>query len=377
VLNLVGLRVFTVIKRLIIVLLALGVVFGGIFGFKFYMGMQFAKMASKPRPPAVVASAKVEAQDWQPYLRAVGSLVARDGVDVSSQMDGQVRAINFDSGQMVNKGDVVVQLDDKVDQAILRGLIADQQLAEVEYRRQARLLKQKSTSQSTYDTAEATLNKAKAAVAAERARIEHMAVRAPFSGVLGIRKVNLGEYLKAGAAIVSLQALDPIYVDFSLPERYLSELSSGQKVLVQVQAYPAQTFEGTISAISAKVDQATRNVQVRATLANPDAKLKPGMFAEARVVLPARQGVLTLPRTAITYNPYGDSVFVIEQKDGKQIVTSRQVETGTVRDGRVEIVKGLKEGEEVVAAGQVKLRNGASVKVDNSVKLDPTKVHTP
>jgi len=353
------------------------VVFGGIFGFKYYMGMKFMQMASKPRPPAVVASAKVETQNWQPYLRAVGSLVARDGVEVTGQVDGQVRAINFDSGQTVKKGDVLVQLDDKVDQAILAGLIAERQLAEVEFRRQARLLKQKSTSQSTYDTAQATLNKAKAAVTAEHARIDQMAVRAPFSGVLGIRKVNLGEYLKAGAAIVPLQALDPIYVDFSLPERYLSELSSGQKVQVQVQAYPAQTFEGTISAISAKVDQATRNVQVRATLANADAKLKPGMFAEARVVLPARQGVLTLPRTAITYNPYGDAVFVIEHKDGRQIVMSRQVETGTARDGRVEIVKGLKEGEEVVAAGQVKLRNGAPVKVDNSVKLDPQQVHNP
>lgn len=365
------------IKRFIIVLAALIVVFGGIFGWKAFVGMKMAEFMSRPRPPAVVASAKVQSQTWQPYLRTVGSLTARNGVEVSSQVDGQVRAIDFESGQSVKKGDVLVQLDDTVDQAALRGLIAEQQLAEVEFRRQSRLLKQRSTSQSAYDTAQANLNKAKAAVEAERARLAHMAVRAPFSGALGIRQIDLGQYLKAGNPIVSLQALDPIYVDFSLPERYLSKLSKQQQVLVTVQAFPKMTFDGKITAISADVQKATRNVQVRATLANPDQKLRPGMFAEVRVVMPAREGVLTVPRTAITYNPYGDAVFVIEHKDGTLIAMNRQVETGDARDGQVEIVKGLKAGEEVVAAGQVKLRNGAPVKINNSVKLNPEQVHTP
>jgi membrane fusion protein (multidrug efflux system) len=355
---------------MIIVLLALIVVLGGIFGWKYYIGMKMAAMFSRPQPPAVVSSATVAQQDWQPYLRAVGSVVAHRGVSVSNQLDGQVRDINFQSGQTVHKDDVLVQLDDSVDRAQLAGLVADQQLAEVEFRRQARLIKQKSTSQADYDRAKASLDKAKALVAAQRARIDKLAVRAPFSGVLGIREVDLGQYLKAGSQIVSLQALDPIYVDFSLPERYLSQLAEKQKVLVQVPAYPRRTFDGGISVVSAKVDQATRNVQVRATLANPDQVLRPGMFAEVRVALPARSNVLTVPRTAITYNPYGDSVFLIEHKDGKLVVQRKQVETGDTRDGRVEISKGLKLGDQVVAAGQVKLRNGQPVKIDNSVKLD-------
>ncbi|MEJ2346778.1 MAG: efflux RND transporter periplasmic adaptor subunit [Gammaproteobacteria bacterium] len=358
------------IKRLIIVLLALIVVFGGIFGWKYFIGMKMAEMFSRPHPPAVVSSATVEQQDWQPYLRAVGSVVAHRGVYVSNQLDGQVRDIDFQSGQTVQKDDVLVQLDDSVDRAQLAGLVADQQLAEVEFRRQARLIKQKSTSQADYDRAKASLDKAKALVAAQRARIDKLAVRAPFSGVLGIRQVDLGQYLKAGSQIVSLQALDPIYVDFSLPERYLSQLAEKQQVLVQVPAYPGRTFDGGISVVSAKVDQATRNVQVRATLVNPDQVLRPGMFAEVRVALPARSNVLTVPRTAITYNPYGDSVFLIEHKDGKLVVQRKQVETGDTRDGRVEITKGLKLGDQVVAAGQVKLRNGQPVKIDNSVKLD-------
>jgi membrane fusion protein (multidrug efflux system) len=364
-----------VIKRLVIVLLALAVVFGGVFGWKMFVGMKMAEMFARPRPPAVVASAKVDERNWQPYLTAVGSVVARHGVEVSSQIDGQIKHINFASGQKVAKGEVLVQLDDSVDRASLKGLIADEQLAAVEFRRQARLIKQRSTSQADYDQAQASLNKAKALVAAEQARIEHLAVRAPFSGVLGIRQVNLGEYLKAGAPVVALQALDPVYVDFTLPERYLSQLSVQQQIRVQVPAYPKRTFAGKITAISSRIDSATRNVQVRATLANPDQVLRPGMFAQLRVVLPERSHILTVPRTAITYNPYGNSVFLIEHKGNQLIVQRRQVDTGEVRDGRVEIVKGLKVGEEVVAAGQLKLRNGQPVKINNTVKLDQQVLH--
>lgn len=364
-----------VIKRLIIVLAALAVVFGGIFGWKMFVGMKMAEMFSRPRPPAVVASAKVEERSWQPYLTSVGSVLARRGVNVSGQLDGQVEKINFQSGQNVEQGQVLVQLDDSVDRAELKGLIADEQLAAVEFRRQARLIKQRSTSQADYDQAQASLNKAKALVAAQRARIEHLAVRAPFSGMLGIRQVNLGEYLKAGTPIVTLQALDPVYVDFTLPERYLPQLAVQQKIRVQVPAYPKRAFDGKITAISSKIDSATRNVQVRATLANPDQTLRPGMFAQVRVVLPARSHILTVPRTAITYNPYGDSVFVIEHKGKQLIVQRRQVNTGEVRNGRVEIVRGLKLGDEVVAAGQLKLRNGQPVKINNTVKLDQQVLH--
>lgn len=356
------------IKRLIIMLLALGIVFGGIFYFK----LQRIKMMSAhgPPPPATVASATVKSESWQPFLHSVGSLVASRGVDVSNEIDGQVVNIRFHSGQPVKKGEVLVNLDDAVDRAELKGLIAEQRLAQIAFKRSARLVKQHSVSQSDYDQAEANLESARANVQSKREQIKEKAIRAPFTGVLGIRQVDLGQYLAKGAQIVSLQALDPIFVDFSLPERELPQLHEGQKVELKIQAFPDETFTGHITAIEPRINTGTRNVLVRAALANPDEKLRPGMFAEVRVVLPKMRDVFTLPRTAITYNPYGDMVYVIEKKGGKLTVHSRQVQTGETRDRQVEIVKGLQAHEEVVRAGQVKLRNGEQVRIDNSVKLD-------
>ncbi len=356
------------IKRLIIVLLALGVVFGGIVYFKY----QRIKMMSAhgPPPPATVASARVEAESWQPYLHSVGSLVASQGVDVSNEIDGQVVAIHFQSGQPVKEGEVLVKLDDDVDQAQLKGLIAEQRLADIAFKRSARLVKQHSVSQSDYDQAQANLESARANVQSKREQIKEKAIRAPFSGILGIRQVDLGEYLAKGARIVSLQALDPIFVDFSLPERELPRLRQDQPVELQVQAFPDETFTGHITAIEPRINTGTRNIRVRATLANPHSKLRPGMFAEVRVVLPKKRDILTLPRTAVTYNPYGDMVYIIEEKDGKLTVHSRQIQTGTSRDKRVEVVTGLKAGDRVVRAGQVKLRNGQHIQIDNSVNLD-------
>lgn len=363
-----------VIKRLIIMLLALVVVFGGIFAWKFHRIMQ---MAGKGGPPPVtIASAKVETQTWQPYLHTVGSLVASQGVYVSNEVEGKVQDIEFESGAIAKKGQLLARLDDSVDQADLKGLIAEEHLAIIRFQRAERLLKQHSVSQSDYDEAQANLENARANTESKKEIIEQKALRAPFSGLLGIRQVDLGQYLAKGSQIVSLQSLDPIYVDFSLPERYLSQLSQGQAVKVAVQAFPNQVFQGSISAIEPRVDTATRNVHVRATLPNADGRLRPGMFANVRVVQPAQQDILTLPRTAISYNPYGDMVFVIDRKDGKSVVQSRQVETGDTRDERVEILKGLKAGEEVVRAGQMKLRNGMQVVIDNSVKLDQ-QINTP
>jgi len=357
-----------VIKRLLIMLLALVVVFGGIFAWKFHRIMQMAGKGGPP--PATVASSKVESQNWQPYLHAVGSLVASQGVYVSNELEGKVQDIEFESGSVAKKGQLLVKLDDSVDQADLKGLIAEEHLANIRFQRAERLLKQHSVSQSDFDEARANLDSARANVESKKQTIELKALRAPFSGLLGIRQVDLGQYLAKGSQIVSLQSLDPIYVDFSLPERYLSQLSQGQEVKVAVQAFPGETFSGRISAIEPRVDAGTRNVRIRATLANADGKLRPGMFANVRVVQPAQQDILTLPRTAVSYNPYGDMVFVIDHKDGKLVVQSRQVETGDTRDGRVEITKGLKAGEEVVRTGQIKLRNGMQVVIDNSVKLD-------
>lgn len=356
------------IKRLLIMLAVLVVLFGSIAYWKYSLIM---KMAGKGGPPpATVASAKVESQTWQPYLRSVGSLVASQGVYVSNEVEGKVQDIEFESGTLAKKGQLLVKLDDSVDRADLKGLIAEEHLAKIRFQRAKRLLKQHSVSQSDYDEAQANLDNARAQMESKKQIIEQKALRAPFSGLLGIRQVDLGQYLAKGSQIASLQSLDPIYVDFSLPERYLSQLSNGQEVKIAVQAFPDKTFSGQITAIEPRVDAATRNLRVRATLSNTDGKLRPGMFANVRIAQPARHNVLTLPRTAISYNPYGDMVFLIDNKDGKLVVQSRQVETGDTRGERVEIVKGLKPGEEVVRAGQTKLRNGMQVVVDNSVKLD-------
>jgi membrane fusion protein (multidrug efflux system) len=358
------------ILRLVVVVLLLALVLGGIFGWKYHEAQQMAAIASMPPPPATVASAEVRSERWQPYLRAVGSVVASAGVFVAAEIAGLIEKIHFESGQQVKEGDLLVQLDADVDQADLQGLIAEQRLADIQYQRLRKLVRESSVSRSEYDQAAATLDGAQAQVASMRAKIEKKSIRAPFSGVLGIRQVNLGEYLAPGARIVSLQSLDPIYVDYSLPERNLAALEVGQEVLVEVQAYPERSFPGRITAIDSRIDTGTRNVRLRATLANPEHLLRPGMFAQVRTQLPAREDVLTVPRTAVTYNPYGESVFVIEKTEQGLVVQRRQVETGEVRDGRVEIRKGLAQGEQVVAAGQVKLRNDQPVTIDNSVRLE-------
>ena len=357
------------IMRLILVLLMLTLVFGGIFGWKYYQSQQSAARASVPPPPAVVSAVRVEQESWQPYLYAVGSLVATQGIFVTNEVAGQVSEIYFESGQRVNQGDLLLQLADTVDRADLEGLLAEGRLAEVQFQRRAKLLRDKSISRSEYDEAKARLDNANAQVASKRALIKKKQIQAPFAGLLGIRQVDLGEYLAPGSKIVPLRALDPIYVDYALPERNFASLSVGQPVEIEVQAYPGQNFKGRIEALNSGIDPGTRSIRVRATLDNPDLSLRPGMFAQVRTIQPERQGVLTLPQTSITYNPYGDSVFVIEENDGKPMVQRRQIETGEVREGRVEIMAGLKLGERVVSAGQVKLRNGQRVRVDESIKL--------
>ncbi len=358
------------IKRLILVVLLLAVMFGGIFGWKFYSGQKLAAMMSQPQPPVTVASAEVELHTWQPYLRAVGSVEAIQGVFVTTEVPGQVSDILFESGRHVEVGEVILQLDDSVDRADLDGLIAQQTLARLQFERNKKLLKDRSVSRSDYDGSRAQLDSAQATVAAKRATISKKKIRAPFSGQLGIVQVDPGEYLSPGARIVPLQALDPVYVDYALPERHFAQVKVGQSVKVEVQAYPGHVFEGAITAINPGIDPGTRSVRLRATLVNPGHLLRPGMFTEVRTVLPAREDILTLPRTAITYNPYGESVFIILEQEGARVVQRRRVKTGEVRDGRVEIVEGLQAGDNVIAAGQIKLRNGQRVTIDNSVQLN-------
>ncbi len=357
------------IKRLIVLLLILGLIFGGIFGWKYYQKQQQQQAAQVPPPPAVVAAARVRSETWQPSLQAVGSLAAIQGVYVTNEVAGLVEKINFRSGQQVKAGDLLLQLRDSVAQAELKGLQAQERLAELQFERNARLLKQKSVSRSVYDEARAQLKNAHAQVVSKQAAIQKKHIRAPFSGQLGIRQVDLGEYLASGSPIVLLLALDPIYLNYFLPERYFSILFPGQKVTVKVQTYPDQTFVGHITAISPGINPANRNAQVQATLDNPKHRLRPGMFAEVQTLLPEHKQVLTLPRTAITYNPYGDMVFAIKEEKGGLVVQQQQVQTGEVRNGRVEIVKGLQLGERVVSAGQVKLRNGQRVQISDTEVL--------
>lgn len=358
-------------KRMLLVLLALGLVLGGIFGWKYFQAKKMAALASMPPPPASVSAADVQTETWQPYLTAVGSLVAIQGILVTTEVAGNVSAIHFESGQQVEAGTLLLEIEDSVEQAELEGLVAERRLADLQYKRREGLLESKTISHSDVDEARLRLDNATAQLAARKAIIAKKHITAPFSGWLGIRRVDLGEYLQPGTAIVPLEALAPIHVDFALPERHLNQISIGQAVEIEVQSFPGEVFTGRITALNPGIDPGTRSLQIRATLENREARLRPGMFAEVRTVLPQRPSVLTLPQTAITYNPYGDSVFVIQDGDSGPSVQRRQIKTGTVRNGRVEIVAGLQAGERIVTAGQVKLRNDQAVIIDNSIALEP------
>jgi len=353
------------ITRLVLVALFLVALFGGIFAWKQQAAQQMAASQAGGPPPAVIAAATVEVESWQPYIQVVGSLEAVAGIEVTSEVGGQVSMIHFNSGEWVKQGELLLELDSQTDQAQLKGLIAERTLGRLKFERVAKLVKDKSVSKSDYDEARATLDAAEAQVTGQQALIDKKRIRAPFDGRLGIRRVDLGEYLSPGSPIVPLEQLDPIYADFTLPERDLARVSNDQQVDVRVQAYPDQVFNGRIIAIDPGVNVGNRSFRLRAQLANPDQRLRPGMFADVRVQLPQRDGVITIPDTAISYAPYGDSVFLIEQKDDGQVVSRRQIETGDTRNGRVSVISGLAEGERVVSAGHNKLRNGQAVAIDS------------
>ena len=352
------------LKRLSLVVLLLLVIFGAVFGW-WYHQMQQKMAARKLPPPAVVAVTQVREETWPSHQNAVGSLVAVAGIDVTNEVPGKVSALKFESGAIAREGQLLIELDATADLAELEGLLAAQRLARIKFQRLAELLPKMSASKADYDEARALLDVAEAAAEAKRAVIAKKKVLAPFSGRLGIRKVDLGQYLAPGSPIVPLEALNPIYADFSLPERHLAALAVGQKVFVEVQAYPGDTFEGRITALNPGIEEGTRTVKVRAALDNPQERLRPGMFAEVRVLLSADTRVLTIPDTAITYAPYGDSVFTVVPGEQGLTVQRKQVETGEARQGRVAVVGGLAQGDRVVSAGQVKLRNGMAVTLDD------------
>lgn len=359
-----------VIKRLVVVLVLLGLLFGGIFGWKYHQVQKM--MAGRTFTPPVVSTQTVREDSWQPSLPSVGSITPTRGVVISSELAGVIREIRFDSGETVEANDLLVQLDIEVDLAELEALKAEHSLAVTTRDRLQRVVASNLGSRADLDEAQAQVDSTLARMEAKQAVINKKAVRAPFGGELGIRRINPGQYLAAGDPIIELVDLDPIYAEFTLPERYLSELSVGQEVVVRVAAWPGQDFPGRISAISPNIERTSRSVQIRAILDNPESRLHPGMFADVHTLLPERASVLTLPERAITYNPYGNSVFVVAHDQGAAMVTRVQVTTGNVTNGRVEITSGLEAGMEVVTDGHNKLRNGQPVTIDNSSLPDGT-----
>jgi membrane fusion protein (multidrug efflux system) len=355
---------------MIAMLAVLAVVFGAIFGWKAYTSQQAqARLAGARPPPVTVSSAMVDEAQWQVRVEAVGSLRAFQGVDISAEVPGTVASIGFESGQRIAQGDLLLRLDASAEQAELRALQAQLELARLDYRRARGLQERTALSQAQLDRAKSVMDSLVAEAEEQQALIARKSVRAPFAGELGIRQVSEGDYLSPGTAIVTLQRLDPIYADFMVPERHLRVLAPGLSIEVEVAAYPNRTYTGQITAISPRVEEKTRNVVLQGTLTNAERTLRPGMFTRVAVLIGDINEVLTLPRSAITFYPYGDSVFLIEARDDDLIVERRQVTTGRIRDGRVEILSGLAPGDEVVSAGQLKLRNGQRVRIDNTVPL--------
>ena len=361
-------------KKIVIGIAIVLLVVAGLGGIKaFQIKTLIASAKNFSQPPETVASADVREEKWQGILTAIGSVTAVQGVTVTPELAGTVREINFESGAMVAKGDLLVKLDTSSEEAQLRSLEAQVQWAKVSLDRQSSLRTNQLVSASDYDSAEAAWKQAVANADAVRAIIEKKTLRAPFAGQLGIRQVNLGQYLDAGKPIVSLQSLTPVYADFSLPQQELGKLKPGMQVRITTDTYPDRKFDGKLLALNPELDSTTRSVALRATFDNPDQALRPGMFAKVGVLLPEEESVLVIPATAVLRQPYGDSVFVIEpapEKIGQKpglVVRSQIVKTGEARGDLIAVTSGLKPGERVVSAGGLKLRNGMAVTENNEL----------
>ncbi len=361
-------------RRMTLMLLAAGLVLFLIFGFEAFRTVMINRfMATLSNPPQTVSTVEATTADWQPELNAVGSLRAVNGADLSLEVSGVVASLNFNSGDDVVAGQTLMQLRDDDDVAHLHSLQAAAALAQITYDRDQKQVKINAISQSQFDTDAANLKNAQAQVAEQQAVVAKKTLVAPFAGHLGIRAVDIGQYLNAGTAVVTLQALDPIFVDFYLPQQALNQIAVGQDVTASVDTYPGVTYAGKIAAINPKIDATNLNVAVRAQLANPDHKLLPGMYASVIIAVGQKQPYVTLPQTAITYNPYGSTVFLVEQAKAAngqdQLVASQTfVTTGQARGDQVAVIKGVKAGDTVVSAGQLKLHNGSLLIVNNSVQ---------
>lgn len=353
--------------RIVLTLVIALAVFGAIFGYKFItIKRAVAARAAMVPPPVTVSATEAKQETWPNTLSAVGALASFRGINVKAEVEGVVRRIAFESGATVAEGALLVELDTSVESAQLAGLEAQAKLAEINLGRARELRTNGTNAQSDLDTAEAVVLQTRSAVDQLRATIAKKKITASFAGRLGIARIYPGQFISKGDILVQLETLDPIHVDFSLPQQDLARIKIGTRVNVFTDVHPGESFPGQITAIDPHVSETTRSVQVRATFANRDESLRPGMFARVEVVLAASENFLVLPTTAIIYNPYGDSVFVIENGTAQP----RFVQPGPQRGDLTAIVSGLKPGEQVVTSGQLKLRKGIPVRVDNTVAPD-------
>lgn len=363
-------------KRMMIMLLALGILFGLIILYKLFAYIVMQRfIAANQFPTVTVSTMKAESSEWQSKLTAVATVRATKGVNVTTELAGMIRTICFTPGSYVKKGELLVQLNIDPDTAQLEALKANTKLAKITYKRDKAQYAVHAVSKQTLDTDEQNLQSLQAQVREQIANIAKKTIRAPFDGKLGISVVNPGKYLNPGDMIVTLQTFDPIYVDFALPQQELAKIKTGIAVVVTNDAYPNQIFKGKITTINPIVDIDTRNVQVEATIGNPEHTLTPGMFSYITIPTGAPAHYLTLPQTAITFNPYGNLLYIVEdkgkdEKTGKPLLTVLQsfVVTGDTRGDQIQVLKGLEEGKTVVTSGQLKLKNGSRIAINNTVQ---------
>ena len=364
---------------------AVAAVFLGVliwFNYDFKPGMIKGFMAAQVPPPSTVTSEPAKIEKWVEQLTSIGTLISSHGVDVASQVAGIVTEVRAESGSQVERGAILVQLDIAVEQADLASARAVLAEAEMAFQRQSDLLAKQVTSEANLDTARAKRDTAQASVSKIEAVIAQKTIRAPVSGRLGIRKVERGQYVSSGMMLVTVQALDPIRVDFPMPEQTIGKLRVSQQVEISVDAFPNEVFKGKIESLDARVAQDTRALLVRASLPNPKSKLLPGMFANVLVLVGEARDVVTVPRTAVTYSLYGDSIYVVKAVgpateeeppaagEPKLIADRRYIKTGPARDDRVTVVSGIAAGEEVVTTGQLKLNPGTLIRIDNAQPLE-------
>lgn len=361
------------LKRMILMLIATSILFGLIFGYKavgnYFMNDFFDNM---PTPPATITASDVQRDDWFDSIPAIGNFRPVNGTTIPAQIDGEVIAIRFENGDVVEQGQALFVLDSRIEQAERERLAAALSIAETEAARLEPLFARQEVSESELRRQQSQVAQARAALAMQDAMLERKTIRAPFTGVVGLRQVNLGQYVTPGTELVSIQSFDPIYLNFTLPERFISEVERGQSISAEVDAFSGQEFKGEIRAIEPSVRESTRTIQVQAQFENPEHQLRAGMFARVRIDSEESREVLMIPRTAIQFNPFGNIVFILVEEDDELVVQQRLVRTGQSRGDMVEILEGLELGDRVASSGLLKLRNGSVVKISDDPDLQPT-----